>query len=153
MKFEGKYDIDAEPFKVWEFLNDPDILRASIPGCEKLDQISPVKYEAVVTLKVGPIKARFQGHAEMTQQQQPTRCVIAFQGSGGIAGMARGEATVLLSPTDQGTELKYIAEAVIGGKIAQIGSKLLEGTARRIADQFFKDFADQIALRSSLDVY
>ena len=146
MKFEGNYDIDAEPKKVWELLNNPEVLHKSIPGCEEVIQTSPVKYEAVVTLKIGPIKARFQGHAEMTEQQPPNQCVIIFQGSGGIAGMARGEAKVLLTPNDRGTELTYIADVVIGGKIAQIGSKLIEGTARKIADQFFINFVNHISV-------
>lgn len=149
MKFEGEYRIDADPAKVWKLLNDPDVLYNSIPGCEELVQIAPDAYDAIVTLKVGVIKARFKGHAKMTQQQPPDRCVIAFQGSGGIAGMARGEAHVALSPVGRTTLLIYAADVVIGGKIAQIGSKLIEGTARKTADQFFSKFANYVSMNKS----
>lgn len=147
MKFEGRYELQAGPDRVWALLNDPAVLRESVPGCEALTQTSPVKYDATVLLKIGVIRARFQGYAEMTEQRPPNHCLITFKGSGGIAGMARGEATVTLSPTVQGTELTYVTDVVIGGKIAQLGSRLIEGTARKLADQFFSNFADQIDVR------
>jgi len=149
MQFEGRYDLGAEPEQVWGLLNNPDILRKCIPGCDELIQISPVKYDAVVVLRFGAIKAKFRGNAEMTQQHAPNQCVIVFQGSGGITGMARGEAKVVLSRTTSGTQLSYIADVVIGGKIAQIGSKLIAGTARNIADKFFSSFAGHMSANVS----
>lgn len=149
MKFDGEYKIDAEPVEVWKLLNDPDVLYNSIPGCEELVHILPDTYDAIVSLKVGVIKARFKGQAKMTEQQPPDRCVIAFQGSGGIAGMVRGEAHVVLLPVGHTTLLRYVADVVIGGKIAQIGSKLIEGTARKTADQFFNKFANYVSMNAN----
>jgi carbon monoxide dehydrogenase subunit G len=145
MKFEGSYRIEERPEHIWALLNTAEVLQKCIPGCEQVEQLTPLTYNATVVLKVGPIKARFTGNAEMTEQQPPNGCVIVFQGSGGIAGMARGEAKVSLLDIDGGTQLTYLADVAIGGKIAQIGSRLLEGTARKIADQFFSSFAEVAA--------
>lgn len=141
MNFEGTYQIDRAPAQVWEELNTVDALKSCIPGCEELEQVSPTEYNAVVRLKIGPIKARFSGSAAMTKQTPPNSCVIEFQGNGGIAGMAKGTAEVTLKDANDGTELNYLADVVIGGKVAQIGARLLKNSAKSIADKFFAAFA------------
>ncbi|MCA9107636.1 MAG: carbon monoxide dehydrogenase subunit G [Planctomycetales bacterium] len=148
MQFEGKYEIPASPDKIWEMLNNPEVLKRCIPGCEELTATTPTHYEAVVCLKVGVVKARFKGQAEMRNQTPPNSCEIVFSGSGGIAGMASGTAGIEISPATTGATLEYITDVRIGGKIAQIGSKLLNSTAKRLSNQFFENLASEISMSS-----
>lgn len=141
MEFTGRYFVPAPPPAVWAALNDPEVLKACIPGCETLEKTDPTHYAARATLKIGPVKATFKANLEQSELDPPRRCVLRGEGQGGVAGFARGEAEVLLEAEQNGTALSYIARAVIGGKLAQIGQRLIDGAAKQIADDFFSRFA------------
>lgn len=141
MDFSGRYVIDAAPHKVWEGLNNPDVLRSCIPGCEQLDKISPTDFIATAKLKIGPLSATFKGKVTLSDLEPPTRCRLTGEGQGGVAGFAKGGAEVVLTPEGDGTVLTYTAKASVGGKLAQIGQRLIDGAAKQIADDFFKRFA------------
>jgi carbon monoxide dehydrogenase subunit G len=141
MDFTGRYAIAAPPQKVWEGLNDPAILRVCIPGCEQLDKLSPTEFVATARLKIGPLSATFKGKVTLSELAPPTRCRLSGEGQGGVAGFAKGDAEVVLTPEGTGTVLSYSAKASVGGKLAQIGQRLIDGAAKQIADDFFKRFA------------
>lgn len=141
MEFAGRYQIPAAPELVWAGLNDPEILKACIPGCEEISKSGPTDFLATATLKIGPVKARFKGKVTLSDLDPPKRCVLSGEGQGGMAGFAKGNAEVLLSPEGDGTSLSYTAHANVGGKLAQIGQRLIDGAARQIADDFFGRFA------------
>jgi carbon monoxide dehydrogenase subunit G len=141
MEFTGRYIIPASPEAVWAAINDPEILKACIPGCEQMEKTDPTHFLAATTLKIGPVKATFKGRVELTEMDPPKRCVLKGEGQGGVAGFARGEAEVLLTPDGSGTVLSYTAKATVGGKLAQIGQRLIDGAAKQIADNFFSRFA------------
>lgn len=146
MDMTGEYRIPAPRQTVWEALNDPDILKASIPGCDELTKKSPTELEAKVTAKVGPVKAKFGGNVTLSDLNPPESYVISGQGSGGAAGFAKGGANVHLSEDGPGTTiLRYEAKADVGGKLAQIGSRLIDGTAKKLADQFFTAFKKHVS--------
>ena len=145
MEFTGRYVISAPPQAVWEALNDPAILRASIPGCQSLTKADEHRFDAVATLRIGPVKANFKAVIRQTELDPPRRCVLKGEGLGGVAGFARGEATVTLTPEGDATALSYGAQANIGGKLAQVGQRLIDSAAKQIADDFFARFAAQIA--------
>ena len=138
---EGEERIAASVQKVWEALNDPDMLKACIPGCETLDVTGENEFVAVATNKIGPVKARFKGKVRLTDLDPPNSYKISGEGDGGIAGFAKGGATVSLSDKDGGTLLSYNVEAQIGGKLAQLGQRLVNGAAKKLADDFFTKFA------------
>jgi carbon monoxide dehydrogenase subunit G len=140
MDFNGRYVIPAPVDAVWAALNDPEILKYCIPGCEEIEKTSPTDFIAVATLKIGPVKARFRGKVALTDLDPPHRCKLAGEGQGGVAGFAKGEADVLLTEADDGTVLSYTAKATVGGKLAQIGQRLIDGAAKQIADDFFGRF-------------
>ncbi|MBN9557430.1 MAG: carbon monoxide dehydrogenase subunit G [Alphaproteobacteria bacterium] len=144
MDFSGRYLIPASPDVVWNAIQDPDVLKACIPGCETLTKTSDTTFEAVATLKIGPVKASFKGKVELTEMDPPHRCVLKGEGQGGVAGFARGQAEVKLSPEPAGTALTYTAKANVGGKLAQIGQRLVDGAAKQIADDFFARFVTAI---------
>jgi len=141
MEFQGRYLIPAAPELVWAGLNDPEILKACIPGCEEISKTSPTDFLATATLKIGPVKARFKGKVTLSELDPPTRCVLSGEGQGGMAGFAKGNAEVFLSQEGSGTSLSYAAHATVGGKLAQIGQRLIDGAAKQIADDFFGRFA------------
>lgn len=145
MDFTGRYEIAASPDAVWAALNDPQILQACIPGCERLTRRDDHHFDAVAALRIGPVKATFQAAIEQSELNPPRRCVLKGEGRGGAAGFGRGEAEVLLAPEGSCTVLTYTAKATIGGKLAQIGQRLIDGAARQIADDFFARFAAQVA--------
>lgn len=145
MDFTGRYEIAASPDAVWAALNDPQILQACIPGCERLTRRDDHHFDAVAALRIGPVKATFQAVIEQSELDPPRRCVLRGEGRGGAAGFGRGEAEVLLAPESSCTVLTYTARATIGGKLAQIGQRLIDGAARQIADDFFARFAAQVA--------
>lgn len=127
--------------RVWEALNDPAFLQLCIPGCESMEQLEDNRYDALVQAKVGPVKARFRGLISVADLIPPESYTLRFEGQGGAAGFARGEADVqLVSADDGGSILRYSARATVGGKLAQIGSRLVQATARKMADQFFDNF-------------
>lgn len=144
LEMSGSYDIPAPREKVWAALNDPEVLKACIPGCEALERVSDTELAAVVVAKVGPVKAKFKGAVTLSEIVPPESYRISGEGQGGIAGFAKGGAHVALTEIDSGTKLVYQAEAQIGGKLAQLGQRLVAGTAKKIADEFFKSFAEAV---------
>jgi uncharacterized protein len=145
MTMNGEYDLPVTRETVWEKLNDPATLKACIPGCEQLDKLSDTEFQAVATTKIGPVKARFKGKVTLSDLDPPNSYKISGQGDGGVAGFARGGATVRLAPKNGGTLLSYTVEAQVGGKIAQIGQRLINGAAKKLADDFFQKFAASVA--------
>jgi len=131
----------ASPERVWEAINDPEILRASIPGCEELEKTGEGAYTATIRIKIGPISARFKGAVSFTDVEAPNSFRLVGEGQGGMAGFAKGGARVQLTPEGDSTRLAYDVEADIGGKIAQLGSRLIDGVAKKLSDKFFTDFA------------
>ena len=145
MDMNSTRTIAAAPERVWQALNDPDALKECIPGCESLTRESGTQWKAVVAAKVGPVSARFNGTIELADVSPPASYTLRFKGQGGAAGFATGEAKVALSPTAGGTSLAYAARAQVGGKLAQIGSRLIDGAAAKLADEFFERFAARFA--------
>jgi carbon monoxide dehydrogenase subunit G len=146
MDLTGEYRIPAPREAVWRALNDPDVLRQCIPGCESIERLSDTEMAARVTARVGPVKATFNGKVTLSDLDPPNGYRISGEGQGGVAGFAKGGADVRLQPDDSGagTVLTYAATASVGGKLAQIGSRLIEGTSKQMADQFFGKFADVV---------
>ena len=145
MDFSGRYLVPAPPSVVWTALNDPEVLRACVPGCQALTKSGDDHFDATVTLKIGPMKATFKAGITLAEMDPPHRCVLKGEGQGGVAGFARGEAEVLLTAEGDGTVLTYTAKASVGGKLAQIGQRLIDGAAKQIADDFFSRFAAAVA--------
>ena len=144
MDLTGEYVIAAERQAVWEALNDPDVLRECIPGCESLEMTSPTEMSATVVTKIGPVKAKFSGEVTLSNIEAPVSYTISGEGKGGIAGFAKGGAEVKLADDGAGTLLNYTAKAQVGGKLAQVGARLIDATAKQMADQFFKAFAANV---------
>jgi len=145
MELSDSVLIDAPREKVYAALNDVDVLKVCIPGCEELVRHSETDLEAKVLLKVGPVKARFSGSVVLSPDEPPRRFTLTGSGNGGAAGFAKGGADVLLEEQDGGTCLSYQAHADIGGKLAQLGSRLVHGTAKKLSARFFKAFAERVA--------
>ena len=145
MDFSGRYSIPASPEVVWNGLNDPVVLKACIPGCEQIEKTSPTDFVATATLKIGPVRATFKGKVSLSELDPPSRCVLSGEGQGGMAGFAKGNAEVRLERTESGTILTYTARATVGGKLAQIGQRLIDGAAKQIADDFFGRFVSQVS--------
>jgi hypothetical protein len=141
MDFTGRYLVPAPLEVTWAALNDPEILKACIPGCQEMSKTDATHFQAAATLKIGPVKATFKARIEMADMDPPRRCTLKGEGQGGVAGFARGEADVTLTPEGDGTALAYTAKATIGGKLAQIGQRLIDGAAKQIADDFFTRFS------------
>ena len=141
MEFTGEYPIPAPRALVWRELNDPSVLQSCIPGCEGLDLVGDNRFEARLFAKVGPVQAKFKGTVSLQNLAPPASYDIDFEGSGGVAGFARGKATVTLAEDGAGTVLSYVAQATIGGKLAQIGQRLVDSSARKMADDFFGEFS------------
>ncbi len=144
MEMSGEYRIAAPIADVWAALNDVDILTVCIPGCEELEQVSDTEMTAKVALKIGPVKARFKGAVTFENVYAPNGYSIIGEGQGGIAGFAKGGADVQLVADGLETILTYQAQAQVGGKIAQLGSRLIKSTAAKLADKFFKNFHDAL---------
>jgi carbon monoxide dehydrogenase subunit G len=141
MTMNGEYQIAAPRALVWEKLNDIETLKASIPGCEELIMSGENEMQAVATQKIGPVKAKFKGTVRLSELDPPNGYKISGEGNGGVAGFAKGGATVKLEEKDGGTLLIYNVEAQIGGKLAQIGQRLVNGAAKKVADEFFQRFS------------
>ena len=141
MTMTGEVQLPAARQTVWQKLNDPDVLKATIPGCESLEKTSDTSFQAVAVTKIGPVKARWKGKVTLTDLDPPNGYRIVGEGEGGVAGFAKGGANVKLSDKDGGTLLTYDDEAQIGGKLAQLGQRLINGAAKKMADEFFQKFA------------
>ena len=145
MEMSGEYRINAPIAEVWAALNDIEILKICIPGCEELEQVSDTEMTAKVVLKIGPVKAKFNGAVTFENVTPPDGYSIVGEGQGGIAGFAKGGADVQLVEDGNETVLTYQAKAQVGGKIAQLGSRLIKSTAAKLADKFFNNFRDALA--------
>ncbi len=143
MELNGEYRIPASREQVWEALNDPEVLRASIPGCESLERMGENGFTATVTAKVGPVKAKFKGEVTLSDLDPPNGYTISGEGKGGAAGFARGGARISLEDDGGETILRYQVEANVGGKLAQLGSRLIDGAARKLSDEFFTQFGEE----------
>tara|TARA_B100001540_G_scaffold308714_1_gene323817 strand:+ start:1428 stop:1997 length:570 start_codon:yes stop_codon:yes gene_type:complete len=150
MKLTGSYQINADKQKVWEALNDPEILKQAIPGCEEFKKNSDTEFTATATNKIGPFNASFTGDIELKDLNPPNSYKIIGSGNS-LVGFASGEAEVKLETIDNGTRLDYAVEANVGGKIAQVGSRLIDITAKKMADIFFKKFTDIISDKPEIE--
>ena len=130
---------------MWEALNDPEVLKACIPGCDSIEKLSDTEYKVAMTAAVGPVKAKFSGKLQLSDLNPPNSYSLAFEGSGGAAGFGKGGAHVTLAPEAGGTKLSYTAKATVGGKLAQVGSRLVDAASRKMADDFFTRFNDTLA--------
>ncbi|GAB4066851.1 carbon monoxide dehydrogenase subunit G [Ancylobacter sonchi] len=144
MEITGEHRIAAPRAAVWAALFDVETLKACIPGCKELEQTSPTGFRAKVQLKVGPMSANFAGTVELQDIEAPEGCRIVGQGNGGVAGFAKGASAVTLAADGEETVLGYAATAEIGGKLASLGGRLVQATARKLADQFFTAFAERL---------
>lgn len=144
MHMTGEQRIAAPPQRVWEALNDPEILRASIPGCQSLEQEAADRFNAVAEVKIGPIGARFKGAVQLSDIDAPNGYTITGQGNGGIAGNAKGSAKVRLSEDAGGTLVVYDVDAEVGGRMAQLGGPIIDATAKQLAGQFFRRFGEAV---------
>src|SRR4029450_6884148 len=141
MTMNGQVQLSASPKTVWDKLIDPDVLKSCIPGGEQFDRVSENEFQAVATVKVGPVKARWKGKVRLSDLDPPNGYRISGEGDGGVAGFAHGGAKVALSDKDGGTLLTYDVEAQIGGKLAQLGQRLINSAAKKTADDFFVKFS------------
>lgn len=141
MTMTGEIQLAAPKEVVWEKLNDPDVLKACIRGCEELEKTDDQGFRAVAKMKVGPVSARFRGKVILSDLDPPNGYKISGEGEGGVAGFAKGSAKVDLRESDGGTLLGYRVDAQIGGKLAQLGQRLINGTAKKLADEFFANFS------------
>ena len=145
MEMHGERRIPAAREAVWARLNDPETLKECIPGCQSVEKLSDTEFTAKVTAKVGPVKANFSGKVTLSDLDPPAAYTISGQGTGGVAGFAKGGAKVTLEEEGGETVLRYGVEAHVGGKLAQIGSRLIDATARKMADQFFTRFVAEMS--------
>lgn len=148
MDMTGEQKISASREKVWAALNDPDVLRQAIPGCEALDKSAENELVATVVAKLGPVKAKFSGKVTLSDIDPPNGYTIQGEGQGGAAGFAKGGAKISLADDPAGTLLRYEVQASVGGKLAQIGSRLIDATARKMADDFFTRFNELVSATS-----
>jgi len=144
MELSDSRDINAPPAVVWAALLDPEVLRACVPGCESMTGTADTRFEAAVVQKVGPVKARFTGVVTLSDRVEGQSLTISGEGKGGVAGYANGGAKVVLDPIPAGTRLSYEVNAHVGGKLAQLGSRIIDGFARKMADEFFARFQDAV---------
>ena len=145
MEMTGEQLIALPQAATWEALNDPEILKDCIPGCETIERIADNEYELTMTAKVGPVNAKFKGKMTVSEADPPRAYTLVFEGQGGVAGFAKGRASVALTPQDAGTRLAYTAKAAVGGKLAQVGARLIDGVAKKLADQFFTAFNKRVS--------
>lgn len=144
MEINGSQNIGAPRQKVWDALNDPVVLKQCLPGCESVERINAEEFVVVIAAAIGPLRARFKGRLTMSEAKPPESCVMVFEGQGGGVGFGKGSSTVALAETEDGTTLSYTANAQVGGKLAQVGSRMIDSVARKMADDFF------VALRRQL---
>lgn len=140
MQMQGSRQLTATAQQAWEALNDPEILKQCIPGCQKFELESENVYTTAAAIKVGPVSAKFNGKVELSDIQPPKSYSLKFEAQGGVAGHGKGTSHVELVENDQGVELRYTVESQVGGKLAQLGQRLIDGAAKSMADDFFKRF-------------
>ena len=147
MEMTGEQLIPLPQQQTWEALNDTEVLKDCIPGCESIIKTAEDEYDVVLTAKVGPVSAKFKGKMKVSDVDAPRGYKLGFEGQGGVAGFAKGEATVALAPESGSTRLTYAAKATVGGKLAQVGARLIDGVARQLAGKFFEAFEKRAAGR------
>lgn len=147
MEMLGQRSLPVPRDQVWAALNDPAVLKLCVPGCEKFDLDGPDRYAIGMLVRIGPVSARFQGKIALSDLDPPNSYRIAFTGEGGAAGFGRGSSTVQLEDAEAGCELKYNVTASVGGKLAQLGQRLIDGAARSMAEDFFKRFEQEMRRR------
>src|SRR5512134_1615557 len=141
----GEQLIPASQQETWSALNDPEVLRACVPGCESIARVNDNEYQVQMTARVGPVSAKFRGRLSIFDIKAPNSYSLAFEGQGGAAGFAKGAAQVRLSPEGSQTKLAYEVKANVGGKLAQIGSRLVDAAAKKVADEFFRNFNQKMS--------
>jgi uncharacterized protein len=146
MDMHGELRIPAPRDEVWKKLNDPETLKNCIPGCESVDRVSDTEFTAKLVARVGPVKASFSGKVTLTDLNPPSSYTITGEGSGGVAGFAKGSAKIALDDAGAETVLRYGVQAQVGGKLAQIGSRLIDATSRKMADEFFSRFLGTLSV-------
>lgn len=139
----GQQQIPLSQTQTWHALNDTEVLKDCIPGCEALERVSENRYELRMTARVGPVSTRFKGLMTLEDIDPPNSYTMTFEGQGGVAGFAKGQAKVTLTPEEEGTRLSYLVKAMVGGKLAQLGARLIDGVARKLAEDFFKAFNER----------
>jgi len=148
MDMQGNRHLAVTQQQAWDALNDPEVLKACIPGCDKVEATGENQYALGMAVKIGPVSARFNGKIQLADVQPPTSYTLNFEGQGGAAGFGKGSAKVHLAPAaDGGCELAYTAQAQVGGKIAQVGQRLVDGVARSMAEDFFRRFDEEMQRR------
>jgi hypothetical protein len=145
MEMNGSRVVPTDVETTWKALNDPEVLKACIPGCETIEATGSNEYKVTMTARVGPVSAKFSGRIVLSDMVPPTSYTLSFDGQGGAAGFAKGEARVGLAAVDGGTRVDYAAKAQVGGKLAQIGSRLIDGAAAKVADDFFARFGEHVS--------
>jgi carbon monoxide dehydrogenase subunit G len=140
MEMTGEQVVPLPQKETWDALNDPAVLKDCIPGCESMERVGDNEYEVVLVAKIGPVSAKFKGRMTVTESDPPRAYTLVFEGQGGAAGFAKGQASITLTPQEGATLLGYTAKASIGGKLAQVGSRLVDGVARKLAGEFFTAF-------------
>ena len=145
MEMKGEQLLPAPQQTVWNALNDPEVLKACVPGCESITPAGDNAYEVLMVARVGPVSAKFKGKLTLSDINPPNSYSISFEGQGGAAGFAKGGAQVQLNAEDGKTKLVYQAKANVGGKLAQIGSRLVDAAAKKVADEFFKNFNTKVS--------
>lgn len=144
MEMQGKRQLAVTQQQAWDALNDPVVLKACIPGCDKVEATAENQYAVAMALKIGPVSAKFTGKITLSDIQPPESYKLSFDGQGGVAGFGKGSAAVTLMPNEAGCELAYSVQASVGGKVAQLGQRLIDGAARSMADDFFKRFDQEM---------
>ena len=144
MEMSGEERIPATQDQTWAALNDPEILKACVPGCESIERVAENEYQVLMVARVGPVSAKFKGKLQLSDLNPPDSYAIAFEGQGGAAGFGKGSAQVQLAPEGEGTLLKYQVKASVGGKLAQIGSRLVDAAAKKISKDFFAAFNEKV---------
>lgn len=152
MEMQGRRQLAVTQQQAWDALNDPVVLKACIPGCDKVEPTGENQYAIAMALKIGPVSAKFTGKITLSDIQPPESYKLSFDGQGGVAGFGKGSAAVTLLPNDAGCELGYTVQASVGGKIAQLGQRLVDGAAKAMAEDFFKRF-DQEMQRQHPEAY
>jgi hypothetical protein len=145
MDMTGEQLVPASQAETWKALNDPEFLRECVPGCESIDRVAENEYAVAMTARVGPVSAKFKGKLLISDLKPPHSYAIAFEGQGGVAGFAKGSAQVALAPEGDATRLSYSARANVGGKLAQIGSRLVDAAANKVANDFFSAFNERMS--------
>ena len=147
MQMNGTRQLNATADQAWQALNDPDMLKACIPGCDRFEAVTDTQYAMGVSIRIGPVSAKFSGTVTLDEVVPPTSYVIHFEAQGGVAGFGKGSSRVQLVPNDQGVELQYQVESQVGGKLAQVGQRLIDVAAKSLAEDFFKRFEAKLAER------